>query len=666
MPKPWWRRRWAKITAAIVLLLVVMLLLAPFAARAIVRAKLQAALSDDLNAQVHLDAVGFWPPYQFSARGLRIAAPDSAGKSVELFNAEQIRISLAQSPWSDGPVVIERLDLKSPNVHLIRTAQGIVGRRFHQPPATPTTVATQPARPTLSFSQRLQIRHANITNASFIFEDQQVPGSRPVQWSNLNLTAGSTAQRPAEYTCQITADDVQSGKMDSSLQVNLDDSDPVVAFEKCLLTVNLDDSQDRSAVPAQMQRLARDYEIRGALSLAMTGRVPLTSRPGLSMFQRLGADVQIKPRGLTIRPRGISDPIQDFGDMRLRIAAGSATIETLRAGCGEDSLLISQAVLSLGDLPNELRVEKAAGCLVLGRQHPQYPSPLAEAFDHADARGPYWFDGSMTVIGLSTPQPMVDYRIHVKTDRGVISSREFHIPMHNVNLDLIITPQDADLAKFAADTLSGKIEGVGHVNWQDELAYRARASIRRVDLNSLAQVAVEPGEKPINVGGELDMNVTLHGEGTRQDALDALEASGDVHVSKGDLFRVPVLKEIADVLDIGGLATASEAMANFTIADRRVRLDNATINSPTLGVSGGGEIGFDGALNLKVIANLLSDLEHRIDKFNNPVADLVGSVAGIFQRGMNRIAETLLYQLHVSGTIEKPQVRIIAAPALRR
>jgi hypothetical protein len=270
------------------------------------------------------------------------------------------------------------------------------------------------------------------------------------------------------------------------------------------------------------------------------------------------------------------------------------------------------------------------------------------------------------VASLSKDQPVLDYNVHVKTDRGAISSVRYHIPMRNVNLDALVTPKSADLKQFAADTLSGRVTSTGHADLGDAISYTALVHVQRIDLNGLARVAVNPGEKPITVSGELSAEISVSGKGTGPAALDALGAFGNVQVTKGDLFRVPVLKDIVSAIDLGDAATVSDASCSFNLAGRKIQVSDAVVNSPALGVKGGGVVGLDGSLDLNVIANVLSDWEHHIKEIDNPVANVVGSVAGAVQRGVNKVTETLLYQLHVSGTVDKPAVKVITAPALRR
>src|SRR5262245_57562812 len=115
MKRKWWRRRWVWIPASIVLLIFFAVLLAPMVARPIVRAKLEAMLRPQIDADVRIGGVGYWPPYQFSLSNVHIAARQGAGKPVEIFSLKRLSLSLDKSPFADGPVIVNRLDIDSPN-----------------------------------------------------------------------------------------------------------------------------------------------------------------------------------------------------------------------------------------------------------------------------------------------------------------------------------------------------------------------------------------------------------------------------------------------------------------------------------------------------------------------------------------------------------------------
>jgi hypothetical protein len=201
----------------------------------------------------------------------------------------------------------------------------------------------------------------------------------------------------------------------------------------------------------------------------------------------------------------------------------------------------------------------------------------------------------------------------------------------------------------------------------NELRYDAQIRTRGIDLNELAQLAVNPGEQPITVSGELDVDMTLAGSGIdEQAAADKLRGEGAVRVLRGELLRVPVLDHIADAVGRGRLATVGEAGCTFKLADRKIELIDAAVGSPALGIRGNGEIGFDGALALDVIATPMNKWDQQIRReHSGSVRNFVATVAGNVQDGMDKVTAEFLYRLHVGGTLDKPDVHVVAAPSLQ-
>ena len=104
----------------------------------------------------------------------------------------------------------------------------------------------------------------------------------------------------------------------------------------------------------------------------------------------------------------------------------------------------------------------------------------------------------------------------------------------------------------------------------------------------------------------------------------------------------------------------------FKVANRRIQLTNAAVGAPAVGVRGSGNIAFDGSLDLELIATQFNDWEKHIRRDDNAVANVAGAIAGTVQKGLNAVTKELLYRMKVSGTVEKPEIHVIAAPVLQR
>jgi hypothetical protein len=431
------------------------------------------------------------------------------------------------------------------------------------------------------------------------------------------------------------------------------------------LKLVIDPGKDRTCLPVPIRELLERLNVSGQLLCTIDGSGPIGA--GIDAIKQIDAQVKVEPQDLVVQPRELPLPLREFADATVRLSDGIATVENLRAGYGNDVLLISHAALRIEDLLHDLlRCDRLSGCITLAKQPATYPPPLTDYIAQAKPHGPFWFDGSVR-CDLSRSDLAPDYRIRITTDRGAISTRLHHIPLHNVNADLLVTPAAIEINRFDADVLSGKLWTNGHVDLGDSISYWARVRTRGIDLNTLAQFAVEPDEKPVTVSGELDLDMTLFGNGVGGAALDHLRADGALRVLRGELLRVPVIDEIASAVGDSNLATVGEAGCTFKLEDRKIHVTDAAVGSPALGVRGSGDISFDGELALDVIATPLNDWDKKIRRENgSSVRNFVANVAGSVQEGMNKVTEKFLYRLRVGGTIEKPDVSVVAAPALQQ
>src|SRR5690348_1197135 len=120
------------VIGVVVLLFLAVVVWAPRLATPILRSRLQAMISEQLNAELQMDALSYHPPYGITVRGARIVTPSPDGPGappVVLLQMRQLDLTLAKLPIGSGPLVIKNLVVHQPSVHLIQTAGGLLGRR---------------------------------------------------------------------------------------------------------------------------------------------------------------------------------------------------------------------------------------------------------------------------------------------------------------------------------------------------------------------------------------------------------------------------------------------------------------------------------------------------------------------------------------------------------
>jgi hypothetical protein len=187
-------------------------------------------------------------------------------------------------------------------------------------------------------------------------------------------------------------------------------------------------------------------------------------------------------------------------------------------------------------------------------------------------------------------------------------------------------------------------------------------SLRDVEMQQLAKALILP-EQSRPYTGRISGSATLSGAG---DDWSRLRGAGEAQVLNGRLWEFPLLGGIASQTKVKPDAlTATEAAAVFDIADSQVQLRRAALNSDALGLEGAGRIGFDGALDLQVVAAPLGDWKDRIRQTKIPiVSNLVGEVAGGLQKVINTATQQLLYEFRVTGPASRPDIKTVPSPLL--
>jgi uncharacterized protein involved in outer membrane biogenesis len=656
MKPPWRRRRrlivW--VAGGLVFLILAVPVLGPVLAKPYVRARIQEAVAAHIDARVEIGSLSYSPPWKFGARDLRLISTSPEGHSFNLMSVQRVDLSLGAAPFGDGPLVVRRCAIDDPSIRLIRTADGFLGFRGG---ATTT--------PLEKLSELLELGDLSLAGGELILEDRTVASAVPLVWRRVNLKIRPDQIAAFERYAYEAAggDDACSLALSGSIDVD----QLLLHVEHCGLNVKLDPTVVPSAItgsplPPAIQTILERCQARGVIRFNASGDVPLKD-PATAT---LSATLEMSD-GATARLPGAPLALQDFGDMTIRVRQGAATLSSLRAGYGGDVFYVEQATVPLTDLSKKLRVENLRGCLTFGKRPSSYPAPLAEYLDRAEPRGPYWFSGTASIdLTRDDSGSSLDYRLRITSDRAAISTMRRGIPLYNVNADVTLTPARIDVERFEADVLSGKIATTARLDLSGEQpAYTGHVRLRRVDANSLAQVAVKPGEKPITVTGEISSDFTFSGKGAdaSEAAIRALQAQGAVQVAKGELFRVPVLDRVAAAVRLDNAATVGEAGCSFNIAGGKLRISDAAIGAPAIGVKGSGVIDLvTHALDLQLIATPLHDWDKQIRQDDNPVANVAATIAGTVQKGINTVTAELLYRFHVGGTIEKPDVQVLAGP----
>jgi hypothetical protein len=414
-------------------------------------------------------------------------------------------------------------------------------------------------------------------------------------------------------------------------------------------------------------------EIAGKGDFTMNGSGPFDLE-GKDPWQAIRHEVILHPRDVSLRPKNFAHKITGINGGEVRLEDGMIVMQDLSGHYGGDLLNLRAGRVPVDGLPKVTRWQDLSGTINFHRPVQPYSPKLDKIFDALDPNGTFTIAGSYTLDKRFTDPGINTFDLIVSSNgAGSFAVGKRKIALDKLKGEATVTQRGVDVRELEAAVLDGKVQATG--SWQREEAtgpkwkYDAEAVVRDLDLAKLeTQLRDEPADKPLV--GHVYAHATLSGATTKgadkRENLAALRASGEAEIVRGKLFKVPVLKDVAkEMKGMESAATVSDAAVTFDIEKGRVTLRDAAISSSVVGLQGGGTIDFSGDLDLRVVAAPLADWRENLKGTNIPVvSDVVGGVAGVIQKMLNKATGTLLYEFRVGGTLEKTQVVAVPAPVL--
>jgi hypothetical protein len=711
----WVRRlRWPAVVIgglAVVVYVIVPLIVTPM-----IRARLQKQISTQLNAELRMGSVSYWFPYGVTVRDAVLVGRDQQGEAVELLKIPKLKLALARLPFHEGPLVIRKLILDRPAIHLIDTEQGIVGRRTLVKTDASATQATQPAVSDRwqNLSQMLELRRVTIKDAQIIYEDRESPETVPAAWRNIDIDLTTTPAANPLYQFNFTASNGSLAELQLSGTFNVDELELVVT--QITSKLNLKAGQKESPIPANLQRLLLDNNMSGNFAIAGTARAPLRKLEEAAFdvhvtlsdgAARIAEWQSAKDKDQTTFDRIVgkfhfsSEPLTD--DQGLMATAGDLRAAATRPGTRPTTavaknknmpaayLLVEEAEIVMGD--NLLRVTNAAaaydrrlrewqvrgarGTLTLGKHKEDLPKPIRAATEKPQFFGvvDITLDGQGNMARPRGREARRPYQINLNVRCPDLVMTPRRLVATNVACNMLITPGlvqfvdvDPQHPAIIANLYRGSLIAHGAIRTGKPTHYDLAGSITDVDLRELARDWTKSEEKLSKLSGRAFATVQLSGATSHggHRALDLITGEGVFEILNGEFYDLPILSEIASATSSSkDAAKVGQAAGRFKVEHREIEFKRIAVAAPVLGVQGAGKATFDGQLDFKLVAAPLADWKQQLKKSNIPLLDSVGAeLFGGIQKVLDSATGKLLYQFKVSGTAAKPSVTPEAVPIL--
>jgi hypothetical protein len=264
--------------------------------------QLQAIADDYLNPRLSFSDLDYTYPGTVSLKDLRLTADDPAhpGKSVDILGASSATLTLAEVPQVGKPIVIERIELDQPLISVVAVKPNsgeFVG--FSHLVRRRATPATQPATRQSSsapvarnrLSDFLRMRLVQLRNGKILY-DPRIAGTEPMTLDAINTTLKLAPDKDAGWhMLSLAVARAPLFDMSTAGQINLDTFD----VRDFAFKIKADVQQDKlDYLPPQVQKVLRQYDVRGSLYALIIGDFPLMHP------QNGSADVELKLSGANV------------------------------------------------------------------------------------------------------------------------------------------------------------------------------------------------------------------------------------------------------------------------------------------------------------------------------------------------------------------------------
>jgi hypothetical protein len=484
-------------------------------------------------------------------------------------------------------------------------------------------------------------------------------------------TTASTT-RPVAPPLYIALDHIEIVSGDTTLQLDKGAgvSDPATGQWRLADVVGrLDVGHDRRPLPTPVQNLLDRFNVTGKLKFTATASGPLRPSGGGRFIDGVDYRAVAYPRDVALHVPKWPLPLTNLAGT-VRANKQVVTLENVEGNYGEDRFFVTSARIPLVGVEQTFRVEEISGSVHASGKPQPYPRFLDWVAKNLRPAGAFFVNGSFARRKGLPPGQRPEFHFDIRADDARLAVGRRAIPVTDVKAEVSATAQLVDVKRADGRALGGTVSVECQVTpgRGPELTYHGLGYLREVDVRALGQAFSADGKPPKRLSGRGSLDARFSGTGPHDDrsALDELAAAGRFEVVDGEFWELPVVKQISsDEKITKDPLTLGQAAGAFEIRNQIVRLTQAAISSPVLGLQGDGNIGFDHQLDLHVVAAPLADWKEQMKRTKIPlVSDVAGEVLGGLQKLLNTASKTLLYEFRVKGTTKEPKIETVASPVL--
>jgi hypothetical protein len=645
----------------LILLAAIVCLAAPRIIPSIISIKLKAEIAARLNARLKLGRVTYLWPYGIRIEHAQLTSLDSGTGGTSLIDVGQIEITLAKLPVSEGPLLIQKLDIHEPFVHLVRTASGLAEANLSKNTASPTTPDTSRKK----LSDLFELRRLTVTGGRVEYDDRsQSHPIAPVVWDNLQADLQTTPTSRSKYQFQFTAKNAPVALIEAAGDMDIDTL--LLNISRLSIAVQTDVDKPAEQLPSQIQAICRKFAVKGEVNVTASARIPLHN-----------ANHAVYAAELSLRQGSCKLPNWD---------APLSPVE-LTLSCGNSTADAAALPTTLPDRAPDIQLHLSNLKVASGNQTLRFSgdghiSPLDNTWsvehiiglaDLGDGPG-LWRDAGVTshlpfTIGGAGEFASGDYLLRFAINDASALFVPKNLPLNQLAANATLTPSGLKITRLTGTLCGGDLALHSNLAWTHSAtpsAYSGQLAITNLDMRQVANVLLPDEKSRQMASGQGELHLQFHGPFPPDASpVDGFTARGDFDIRHGHFADIPVLKEALAKVKEANAATVGEAAAIFNISHRQIYFDQAAANAPAVGVQGHGTLGFNGSVNMSFIATPLADWREKLASTDVPILNTVGAlIAGKAQAAVNVAESAVLYQYRVTGTVSDPKTEQIPAPVL--
>jgi uncharacterized protein involved in outer membrane biogenesis len=285
----------------------------------------------------------------------------------------------------------------------------------------------------------------------------------------------------------------------------------------------------------------------------------------------------------------------------------------------------------------------------LGRDQDQYlPPEIQEILKSHEVRGDMALAAKGSVPLTDPLAARLDMELTLTGAR--VTAGENQLLIDKLATVCTVADRKGVLRKLDIKALGGTVEGGGNVALSGQMEASFRVQVTGLRLEQLLRNPQGEGAYKGAVSGKVDW------QGSLTAVTTSSAGAGSIHLTDGQLGRVPVLGDILDGISKGMKAITHNrahkgdtADLEFTFAGDRIRLTKAVVVTDWAGVTGTGDIYMTSKLDLLLHAGPVEKLESLL----GVAGDLLGKLTDQFAA------------FTVTGTLGGPKVGLKVAPGLK-